>query len=226
MEFWQIFLSVTYAYIEIIYQKNRNSFLKKKKVHDRFRTWNSGSPGMSPYQCTTWKLVDYVVQRRGSSEPILSNSRGVFSPRNSQTAAFSINPAAIHCLEIQSFSFILFRLVLTLNEFRIYTVINVGLRGPWRPGLRPITWESNTFQYPNLIPITHNTVRGNLKCIKCDLYGVDQYNWEWDAFCSHLGHLNTSRKIGGNAVISSYRAAVTRTNRNMIKWRLLAFTSG
>ena len=27
------------------------------------------------------------------------------------------------------------------------------LRGLWRPGLRPITWESNTFQYPNLIPI-------------------------------------------------------------------------
>ena len=66
--------------------------------------------------------------KKNSSEPILlSNSRGVFSPRNSQTAAFSINLIAIHCLVIQSFSFIPFRLVLTLNEFRIYKVISVGL---------------------------------------------------------------------------------------------------
>ena len=76
------------------------------------------------YHVNTCRLCGAKIS---SSEPILSNSRGVFSPRNSQTAAFSIYPVAIHGLGIQSFSFILFRLELTLNEFRIYKVINVGL---------------------------------------------------------------------------------------------------
>ena len=86
--------------------------------------WLSRYVPLPLYHVKTCRLCG---AKKNSSEPILSNSRGVFSPRNSQTAAFSIKPAAIHCLEIQSFSFILFRLVLTLNEFRIYTVINVGL---------------------------------------------------------------------------------------------------
>ena len=68
--------------------------------------------------------------KKSSSEPIilLSNSRGVFSTRNSQTATFSFNPELqFMALEFNLLAYILFRLVLTLNEFRIYKVINVGL---------------------------------------------------------------------------------------------------
>ena len=56
---------------------------------------------------TTVPRVDFVVQRKAAVNLLLSNSRGVSSPRNSQTAAFSINHVAIHGLGIQSFSFIL-----------------------------------------------------------------------------------------------------------------------
>ena len=37
------------------------------------------------------ELVDCVVQRKAA----VSNNRGVFSPRNSQNAAFSIKPVAL-----------------------------------------------------------------------------------------------------------------------------------
>ena len=58
--------------------------------------WLSSHVSLPLYHVNTCRLCG---AEKGSSGPLLSNSRGVFSPRNSQTAEFFINPVAIHGVE-------------------------------------------------------------------------------------------------------------------------------
>ena len=77
---------------------------------------------------TTVPRGDYVVQKKQQGTyNIIVKQQGCVQSSEQPNCRIFINPVAVHGLGIQSFSFILFRLVLTLNELRIYKVINVGL---------------------------------------------------------------------------------------------------
>ena len=62
--------------------------------------WLSRHVPLPLYHVNTCRLRG--AKKSSAVNLLLSNSRGVFSPRNSQTAAFSINHVAIHGLRIQS----------------------------------------------------------------------------------------------------------------------------
>ena len=89
--------------------------------------WLSRHVSSPLYHVNTCRLA-YVMQRKAAVNLYCQTAGCVQSSEQPNGRIFLlINPVAIHGLGIQSFSFILLRLVLTLNEFRIYKVINVGL---------------------------------------------------------------------------------------------------
>ena len=113
---------------------------------------------MSPYHCSTWILVDYVVQRKAAVS-LYCQTAGVCSVLGTAKLPHFISTL----LQFMALEFNL--LALSFSD-------SYRLRGPWRPGLRPITWESNKFQYPNLIPMLLNlshieTISGQCLLLAC-----------------------------------------------------------